>query len=127
MSSTGLIGAAVCLLGLAGACSSEEERPTTEVDVAQINAGAAAVEQAFLSGDPAKVLAEMTDEAAEQYRDGMAEIKDKLGAFGEAFKTRTLVANGEHYAEYSYTAAGKKYTVAFARGEDGKPWKLVRF
>jgi hypothetical protein len=119
---------AFSLLGLPTACSKTDEEPQDPgVDVAQINAGATAAEQAFLSGDPAKVLATMTEEAATRYKDRLASIKDQLPAFGEAFKSRTLNATGDHYAEYTFTSGGKTYSVALAKDEDDKPWKIIRF
>jgi hypothetical protein len=96
------------------------------VDATQATKAAEAMEDAFISGKPEKVLEMLTPTALESYSDLISgSSSDILKAFGEAFKTRTLKLISERYAEFEFSADGKNYSVALSAGEDGT-WKLMR-
>ncbi len=83
-------------------------------------------EDAFLSGEPDKVLAVLSQESAAFYTDDIDSISSKMVSFGNDFKSRKLVYASDNYAEYEFSANDKTYTVTFSCQEDGT-WKLTRF
>jgi hypothetical protein len=111
---------------LVTSCGAGPKSPTT-VDVTKINEGAARVEAAFTSGDPARVQALLTDQARANYGDDLSRIDPaQLRAFGEDFKHRTLDGYGSRSAQFSFPWKGTVYTVALALADDGS-YQLMDF
>jgi hypothetical protein len=98
--------------------------PPTET--AELKAAANKIESAFLSGNSQKLLAVMTDEAKEFYKEDTDNIKKMMVAYGNVFKNRKLIFASDNYAEYEIAVNGKNLTAALAKKEDGS-WKLMRF
>jgi len=117
-------------LQLSDSCSPDRSpvspEPNLPVNVASIDRGAQAVEDAFRAADPAAVRAVMTDEALLAYGAGLESLTAQMPGFADAVATRQLDIYTDCYAEYSYTAGSRTLSFALAAQEDGV-WKLVRF
>ncbi|MFO7615820.1 MAG: hypothetical protein R6V75_01060 [Bacteroidales bacterium] len=84
------------------------------------------IEEAFLSGNPDKVLDWVTPSALEHYTELIeGSSSENLKLFGEAFKARELTLVSERYAEFAFIVDGAEFTVALSLGPDGS-WKLMR-
>jgi len=101
---------------------------TPEVDMVKINECAQKVEDAFASGDPAKVKDLLTDDAKSfTYTDIMTELtSERMKSFAEEFKKRNLIAARFNFAEFGFPFQGVTYTVDLAVDKDGS-FKLMRF
>ena len=97
-------------------------------ETSELRTATTGVENAFISGDPQKVLTVMSDESKAFYQGDINSIQGDMAAFGNDFKNRKLIYATDNYAEYEFTAKadGKKFTVTFSRQDDGT-WKLTRF
>lgn len=120
------------LIHISGSCSKDSSSPVgpdnnnNNTDIGKINEGAEAVEAAFLTGDPQKVINLLTENAKVLLSDGLTKVnKNELIELGESLKTRELDVYSDMYAEYSYTKDGIEYTIAFAHQFDDT-WKLMR-
>jgi hypothetical protein len=98
-----------------------------DIDYRSIKAIAKDVQEAFLTGKPEEVASIMLGEAlAFNEEDLSGRTAEDLKAQGEAFKSRTLSAVSEGYAEYTYSYNGSEFTMTFCREDEGV-WKLVRY
>ncbi len=124
------LGLALFVVSLMAACdflSGVDDADADGVDTVPIHQGAAQTEAAFRSGDIEQVKAVMTDEALALYAEAFPEMEERLADYGAAIASRELTVATPFYAEYSFTDAGKTYSVAFARAGENEPWKLARF
>lgn len=84
------------------------------------------IEEAFLSGKPAKVKELISTASLSIYGEWVENSSAvSLQAFGEAFQNREIGVMAEKYAEFTFTADGVEYTVALSMDDDGN-WKIMR-
>ncbi|MCB2206191.1 hypothetical protein KQI65_15720 [bacterium] len=120
----------LAMLHVFATCSDDDggtqpNNPPT-VDVEKIHEAAQGIEDAFRTAKTDAVLAVLTEEAQQQYGEGLDDITGDMPAFADAIQSRRLTGYNEFYAEYSYEKDGNTFTIALAAQEEGD-WKLMRF
>lgn len=111
-------------------CNKDEEPPvddpTTTLDLTKANKAAEDAEQAFASGEVAKILPFMAPVALERSQlDLEAADAALLKQFAKDFNNRSVVGYGDEFIEYQFDWNGLPYTVDFAIQEDGSI-KIIR-
>lgn len=103
-----------------------DEEPL-DIDYEAIELIANSTETAFNSGSINEVKKLMDPDALEWYGDKLDELSAaQLQAYGNALKSRELLAATELYAEYSFTESSEKYTVSFWKGSE-ETWLILGF
>ncbi|MBK7010046.1 MAG: hypothetical protein IPO65_04775 [Saprospiraceae bacterium] len=111
-------------------CNKDEEPPvedpTSTLDLTKANKAAEDAEQAFASGEVAKILPFMAPVALERSQlDLEAADAALLKQFAKDFNNRSVVGYGDEFIEYQFDWNGLPYTVDFAIQEDGSI-KIIR-
>ncbi|MBL0081864.1 MAG: hypothetical protein IPP37_05300 [Saprospiraceae bacterium] len=111
-------------------CNKDEEPPvedpTSTLDLTKANKAAGDAEQAFASGEVAKILPRMAPVALERSQlDLEAADAALLKQFAKDFNNRSVVGYGDEFIEYQFDWNGLPYTVDFAIQEDGSI-KIIR-
>lgn len=111
-------------------CNKDEEPPvedpTSTLDLTKANKAAEDAEQAFASGEVAKILPFMAPVAQQRSQlDLEAADAALLKQFAKDFNNRSVVGYGDEFIEYQFDWNGLPYTVDFAIQEDGSI-KIIR-
>lgn len=123
----GVVLAAGIHLQLITGCNDSGPTNTNGTEQSKIEEAGQKIEEAFLSGDPKKVEALLTEQAAEVYKSELETIDPQLlKKFGEDFKNRTLDSYAERYAEFTFPWKSTKYVVQLAKQDDGS-YKLMSY
>lgn len=126
-------GFLVCLLMNCSVCCVKFElypygEPQEEnIDTEAINSIANQAESAFLSGSNDRIRDLMTEESwllHGKQLDGQP--MEKLKAYGEALKSRKLMAATDIMAEFSIPIGDESYTITFWKGS-ADSWTILRF
>ena len=101
--------------------------PNDAEGTAALVAAAQEVEDAYRSGDIAKIRQVMTETARNTLGEHLGEVPpEDLRGYAEAFKTRRIYVKSGNYAEISFwDENGKRFTSAFAR-TGAKSWAQMR-
>ena len=102
------------------------EDPITTLDLVKANKAAEEVEQAFATGDAAKIMPFMAPAALTRSMEDIQNASPTvLKQFAVDFNNRTELGHGDEIIEYSFNWNGQAYTVDFALQDDGSI-KIIR-
>ncbi len=121
---------AFSLHAIPSGCNKDEEdpidEPGTSLDLTKANKAAEDAEQAFATGEIAKILPFMAPVALERsQKDLEAADIETLKQFAKDFDHRTVVGYGDEFIEYQFDWNGLPYTVDFAIQGD-ETIKIIR-